>query len=243
MSRPSRTRFATAIETILFSAVPVLAAVLSFTFARAEVPTPAAAPAATAAIPLKLPPDRVYAKSVGPDSAVTFSHATHVDYESNRCTGCHPKLYKILGPSPQSTHRAMDAGGSCGACHDGKHAFDVRAKESCVSCHAGRRKAVPASSDSSGAAAGFSGPKPFVFKRSSASPGVVTFRHETHKGSGLKCGSCHSKLFAMKPYVQDPNADYHERALCGGCHDGKQSFGVEDDARCERCHVEGKGGK
>lgn len=239
MSTPSRKRIATTIDPILFLCLLALAAFLALTApgAGAQEPTTAAPP-----IPLKLPPDRIYAGSVSPDSAVTFSHATHVDYENNRCTGCHTKLYRILGPSPKNTHADMDRGGSCGSCHDGTHAFDVRAKESCVSCHAGRRKAAPAGSDSTATAPGaFSGPKPFVFKSGSASPGVVTFRHETHRGKTMTCKSCHSKLFSMKPYQQDANADYHERSLCGGCHDGKQSFGVEDDEACARCHKEGGG--
>lgn len=240
MSQSHSSRFAPSYETILSLATAVLVAILLSTAARA----PAAEPAGgEPAIPLKLPPDRVYADSVGPDSAVTFRHATHVEYESNRCTGCHPKLYRILGPSPRNTHRDMDRGGSCGACHDGKHAFDVRAKESCVSCHAGRRAAAAAGPDSASATPpSFSGPKPFVYKQGSASPGVVTFRHETHRGS-MKCGACHPKYFPMKAVPQDPNADWHAKSLCGGCHDGKQSFGVEDDAACERCHKEGKGGK
>jgi c(7)-type cytochrome triheme protein len=245
MSRPSRNRFASAIETILLSAVPVVAVVMLFAAGGAIAQAPDAPPATEPAVPLKLPADRVYATSVGPDSAVTFSHQSHVNYESNRCTGCHPKLYRILGPTPAFSHREMNAGGSCGTCHDGKHAFDVRAKESCLSCHAGRRKAASAISDSAGSApATFSGPKPFSFKRSNASPGFVTFRHETHGGKAkLGCSACHSKLFAMKPLSQDPNADWHARTLCGSCHDGKQSFGVEDDSKCERCHVEGKASK
>lgn len=241
MSNASRNRFARRRETFLFLATAVLVAALSTIAVRAPA---AESPAAPPAVPLKLPPDRVYADSVGPDSAVTFSHATHVEFESNRCTGCHPKLYRILGPSPRNTHRIMDQGGSCGSCHDGKHAFDVRAKESCGSCHAGRRKAAPAGSDSvAPAPAGFSGPQPFVFRQGGASPGTVTFRHETHRSGALKCNSCHPKFFTMKPLAQDPNADWHERGRCGGCHDGKQSFGVEDDASCARCHKEGKGGK
>jgi c(7)-type cytochrome triheme protein len=35
----------------------------------------------------------------------------------------------------------------------------------------------------------------------------------------------------------------HEPSACGLCHDGKQSFSVEDDDKCVHCHVEGKGGK
>lgn len=204
----------------------------------------AGADAQAPGIPLKLPPDRVYADSVAADSAVTFSHATHVEYESGRCTGCHPRLYRILGPSPRTTHREMDGGGSCGTCHDGKHAFDVRAKESCVSCHAGSRKQAATGPEGPGATPpAFSGPKPYIFKSGSASPGVVTFRHETHRSDAMRCGSCHPKLFPMKAVPQDPNADWHETARCGGCHDGKQSFGVEDDASCEKCHKEGKAGK
>jgi len=241
MSQASPRRFAPACEPFLFFATVVLVAILSTMAARAAAAQPAKAPAD---IPLKLPPDRIYAGSVGPDSAVTFSHATHVEFEGNTCTGCHPKLYRILGPSPRNTHRDMDQGGSCGSCHDGKHAFDVRAKESCLSCHAGRRVAKAASPDSAGAAPPApSGPKPFVYKQGSASPGVVTFRHETHRGKALKCNSCHPKLFPMKAVPQDPNADWHARTLCGACHDGKQSFGVEDDEACEKCHKEGGGGR
>ena len=241
MSQASRRRFAPGCETFLSLATVLLVATLMTTVARAAAPAPGnAAPA----IPLKLPPDRVYSGSVGPDSAVTFSHATHVEFESNRCTGCHPKLYRILGPSPRITHRDMDQGGSCGTCHDGKHAFDVRAKESCISCHAGRRATATAGSDSlAPTPPAFSGPQPFVYKQGSASPGTVTFRHETHRGKSLKCNSCHPKFFPMKSVPQDPNADWHERTRCGGCHDGKQSFGVEDDEACQRCHKEGKGGK
>lgn len=241
MSQASPRRFAPRCEAILFFARAVLVATLLTMSAQAPAAAPANAPPD---IPLKLPPDRVYTGSVGPDSAVTFRHASHVEFESNRCTGCHPKLYRILGPSPRNTHRDMDQGGSCGSCHDGKHAFDVRAKESCVSCHAGRKSAVAAGPDSASAApAAFRGPTPFVYRQGSASPGVVTFRHETHRGTSLKCNACHPKLFPMKAVPQDPNADWHEKARCGGCHDGKQSFGVEDDEACQRCHKEGKGGK
>lgn len=241
MSSPSRKRFVAGSDPILLLATLALAAIA---LASATIVGAAETGTAPDSILLKLPPDRVYKGSVGPDSAVSFSHATHVDYESNRCTGCHPKLYRILGPSPRNTHRDMDHGGSCGACHDGKHAFDVRAKESCLSCHAGSRRPPAVSNAGAADSAGsFSGPKPFVFRTGSASPGRVTFRHETHRGKGLKCKSCHPALFGMKLLVQDPNADYHERNQCGGCHDGKQSFGVEDDDACARCHVEGKGGK
>ena len=194
---------------------------------------------------LKLPPDIVYSRVVRADSAVVFSHESHVDYESYRCTGCHPRLFHMLNTTRRASHREMDKGGSCGACHDGKHAFDVRATESCSSCHAGRRASPAGTADSSGGheAPGFKGPKPFAFKRGSDSPGLVTFRHAPHLGKSMTCRSCHPRPFQMKGTAALPNGAMHEPSACGMCHDGKQSFSVEDDAKCSRCHVDGKGGR
>ena len=76
--------------------------------------------------------------SSGADSAVVFSHETHFALAGNRCTGCHPQPYRMLTPVHRVSHREMNAGGSCGTCHDGKHAFGVRDGESCGLCHSGR---------------------------------------------------------------------------------------------------------
>lgn len=214
---------------VLFAALAGIAA--------AQAPPPPAKPV----IELRLPPDIVYDRVVRADSAVVFSHATHVDFEDNRCTGCHSKLYKLLTPSRRASHHEMDAGGSCGACHDGKHAFDVRASESCGSCHTGRKpqRNVTASVGGDGAPASFKGPKAFAFTRGKDSPGVVTFKHATHLGHDMTCKSCHPKPFAMRGTAPLPNGAMHEGASCGMCHNGKQSFGTEDDSKCEKCHVEG----
>ena len=37
-----------------------------------------------------------------------------------------------------------------------------------------------------------------------------------------------------------PDGAMHEASACGMCHDGKRSFGTQDDKSCARCHVEGK---
>jgi c(7)-type cytochrome triheme protein len=193
---------------------------------------------------LKLPPDIVYDRVVGADSAVVFRHSTHVALEGDRCTGCHPRLFHMLNPTRRATHREMNAGGACGACHDGRHAFDARASESCASCHAGRkslRGAAPDSAAGRGPAA-FKGPRPIVFKRGEPSPGQVTFRHATHLGNKMTCANCHPKPFAMKATGTRPDGAMHEASACGMCHDGRKSFGVEDDKACARCHVEGKAG-
>ncbi len=217
-------------------------AVVALLLVVAAAPAHAGPPGVPPAVDLKLPPDIVFSRAVGSDSAVVFRHTTHVDYEGNRCTGCHPKLFRMLTPTRRATHREMDARGSCGACHDGKHAFDTRASESCLSCHTGRRtlaKAAPGAS--SKAPAAFQGPAPIVFKRSEQSPGVVTFRHATHLGRSLTCKSCHPRPFAMKNTGARPDGAMHEGSACGMCHNGRAGFGTEDDKACARCHVEGKG--
>lgn len=199
--------------------------------------------AAPSSVELRLPPDIVFSRGIRADSAVVFSHATHVEYESRRCTGCHIKLFRILNTTHATSHRDMNAGASCGACHDGKHAFDVRATESCGSCHGGR-KAAPAAT--AGGAAGkspaaFAGPGPFAFKQGGESPGRVTFRHATHLGKAMTCRTCHPKPFAMHGTAPLPDGGMHTPGACGMCHDGKKSFSVEDDSKCVRCHAEGSG--
>lgn len=195
-------------------------------------------------VDLKLPADIVFDRVVGPDSAVVFRHTTHVDYEGNRCTGCHSKLFKLLAPTRRVTHRQMDARGSCGSCHDGKHAFDTRASESCRSCHAGRSAVAAAAPGAPGQApAAFKGPAPIAYKAAEGSPGPVTFRHASHLGKGTTCKSCHPKPFAMKSAGARPDGAMHEGSACGMCHDGRKSFGTEDDKACGKCHSEGKGSR
>lgn len=221
----------------------IAAAILLMLIASAALAR-AATPGAAQVVDLKLPPDLLYERVVGPDSAVVFRHTTHVDYEGNRCTSCHSKLFKLLTPTRQATHGEMDARGSCGACHDGKHAFDTRARESCPSCHAGRKALAAAAPGAPGQApAAFKGPPPIVYKPTEQSPGVVTFRHETHLGKAGKCSSCHPKPFAMKSAGARPDGAMHEGSACGMCHDGRGSFGTEDDKACGKCHAERKGAR
>lgn len=198
--------------------------------------------ATAGSIPLKLPAGITYDKVVGPDSAVVFRHSTHVHYESDRCTGCHPKLYRLLKPTRRTSHRDMDAGQSCGACHDGTHAFDVRATGSCASCHVGSKSVVILDAESAllRDPSVFRGPDPYTYPPSRLSPGPVTFKHPTHSGKSMPCSACHSTLFEMKARPPLANEWMHGRAKCGSCHDGRKSFGVDDQKACGRCHVEGK---
>jgi len=196
-------------------------------------------------IEIRLPADAVYDRTVGPDSAVTFRHATHVALAGNRCTGCHPQLFQILVPTRAISHSQMDAGRSCGTCHDGRSAFGVRDRQSCASCHAGRRTARMAASDSVAESAGrparFRGPKPILYLRSPASPGGVTFRHATHVVGTAGCVTCHPRPFAMKSSGPLSDGAMHGPSACGACHDGRKAFDVGDAKACERCHAGRRG--
>lgn len=84
----------------------------------------------------KLPPDYTLKQSAGSPGKVIFSHSSHVDVKAPGCTRCHPKLFKTLekgatADGQRITHKVMEAGGQCGACH-GKAAFNF---ESCDLCH------------------------------------------------------------------------------------------------------------
>ena len=68
-----------------------------------------------------------------PADAALFRHGRHDQFG---CASCHPALF------PQwrvgFTHRDMNEGRFCGACHDGSAGFDT-ATADCRSCHVPKR--------------------------------------------------------------------------------------------------------
>jgi len=62
----------------------------------------------------------------------TFSHDFHLQIY-NKCRDCHTRLFPF-GNGKRMTMADMYAGKSCGACHDGKTAFN--ANGNCNRCHA-----------------------------------------------------------------------------------------------------------
>lgn len=186
---------------------------------------------------MRLPADASYGRGLAADSVVVFSHRTHVQYEGNSCTGCHPKLFRILAPLAHTSHGEMNGGGSCGACHDGRKAFGVKDPAACATCHTGPR---PQAAGAASAPAESRIPRPFFYPRGGDSPGLVTFRHETHAKD--KCAACHPKLFPMKITPARPDGAMHDPIACGACHDGRKAFDVENPDLCEKCHVEPRGG-
>jgi len=58
---------------------------------------------------------------------VVFSHEMHVSGAGQKCTSCHDKLYTNAKQHKKATMKEMQKGKSCGACHNGKTAFSVKA--------------------------------------------------------------------------------------------------------------------
>lgn len=91
-----------------------------------------------AAQQLRLPPDLEY-KEVGSPGMVVFSHAFHTAV-ADKCTACHIQLFRMLRPAHRVSHPDMEAGKSCGACHNGQMAFGPTDPTGCGRCHVGKGK-------------------------------------------------------------------------------------------------------
>ena len=64
---------------------------------------------------------------------VVFDGKTHAD-AGNKCADCHQSgLFKMKKGEAKHTMKDMQAGKSCGACHNGTKAFTVKAN--CNKCH------------------------------------------------------------------------------------------------------------
>lgn len=64
---------------------------------------------------------------------VIFSHESHVSGFGLKCTDCHDSLFISKEQHKMATMSQMQKGKSCGACHNGKKSFDVKAD--CNNCH------------------------------------------------------------------------------------------------------------
>ena len=214
--------------------------------AAAEKPPAPPSPPAREAPELRLPPDRIYDPGPGGPPPVTFRHATHVAFTDRNCLVCHPGVFKLVHPEGRTSHEAMDAGQSCGTCHNGKDASATSDTESCGSCHVEPAPAAPTSAPVAVAVgapaapaatppATPAGPRDIRLAAGEGSPGPVTFRHSRH--AAAKCARCHPALFPMK--ASGKPLDYaamQEGATCGACHNGRDSFAVDDSEACEKCH-------
>ena len=144
----------------------------------------------------------IQTKNVG---AVVFSHSRH----AFKCDVCHPSIFKKKNNSNHVTMELMEQGRSCGACHNGRQAFNVTGD--CVTCHAGD----------------------IAIKTKTV--GNAMFSHEVHIDM-YGCEECHPDLFKPRNNSNHATMDaMAEGASCGACHDGDTAFGVSGD--CASCHA------
>jgi c(7)-type cytochrome triheme protein len=71
-----------------------------------------------------------------PMGKVTFDGKSHAGTGA-KCADCHvkPKLFEMKKGKAKLTMKDMNEGKFCGACHDGKKAFSVKAPADCKKCH------------------------------------------------------------------------------------------------------------
>jgi c(7)-type cytochrome triheme protein len=72
----------------------------------------------------------------GDKGKVTYDAKAHAD-KGLKCPDCHtkPKLFEMKKGKDKLTMKDMGEGKFCGACHDGKKTFGVKAEADCVKCH------------------------------------------------------------------------------------------------------------
>ena len=96
----------------------------------------AAAAVASAGSLTRLPEDYEIPKAERSPGQVTFRHTTHVKAKTADCTVCHPGDFKILEAKTADgapiTHKRMNKGELCGACHNGEKSFGL---DDCEMCH------------------------------------------------------------------------------------------------------------
>jgi len=66
-------------------------------------------------------------------SNVVFSHDVHVTKHKQKCGDCHYRVFTTTAQRKDVTMAEMQKGQSCGFCHNGKRASDV--KNNCNRCH------------------------------------------------------------------------------------------------------------
>lgn len=64
---------------------------------------------------------------------VVFSHDNHAGTKMLKCSECHNAVFSTRAHHFKATMKDMQAGRSCGTCHNGQRAFDVRSN--CTRCH------------------------------------------------------------------------------------------------------------
>ena len=140
---------------------------------------------------------------------VIFSHGKHLAKKSSRgsqafsCATCHSGNKS----KKHYTMAEMYKGQSCGACHNGKQAFDAH---ECSKCHQ---------------------VKEIVYQVKETGP--TRFSHQKHLTKVKDCSTCHTRLYKTGKNPPVTMAEMEKGKSCGSCHNGKQAFDVN---KCSKCH-------
>jgi len=71
----------------------------------------------------------------GAGGKVVFDGKVHAD-KGAKCADCHQSgLFKMKKGATKATMKDMQAGKSCGGCHNGTKAFGVKDAADCAKCH------------------------------------------------------------------------------------------------------------
>lgn len=138
---------------------------------------------------------------------VTFKHNIHIGQEGikDNCKTCHNAIFN-LRKKIRYTMADMEKGKSCGTCHNGKRAFDIK---ECIKCH-----------------------KVDDVTMRVKETGPVLFSHKKHINA-FDCASCHPAFFPIGTHKPVSMAQMEKGKSCGACHTGKGTFAIGD---CVRCH-------
>jgi c(7)-type cytochrome triheme protein len=83
---------------------------------------------------LAVPPGKTVEYEGGGAGKVVFDGKTHAD-KGAKCNDCHPSLFQMKKGAQKITMADINAGKSCGACHNGTKAFKAGDAANCAKCH------------------------------------------------------------------------------------------------------------
>jgi len=83
---------------------------------------------------LAVPPGKDIEYGGGDAGKVVFDGKTHAD-KGLKCNDCHTKIFQMKKGTAKITMADLNAGKSCGECHNGTKAFNSNDAANCAKCH------------------------------------------------------------------------------------------------------------
>lgn len=81
-----------------------------------------------------VPPGKTVEYAGGEPGKVIFDGQFHAG-KGLKCTDCHTKIYQMKKTDVRMKMADINAGKSCGECHNGSKAFKAGDPANCVKCH------------------------------------------------------------------------------------------------------------